>query len=251
VGCSGPSGVCAGLGAPQNPRTSPGDTPAEGRALGRAAKLLKGFRGKSQPFLCYFFHTTFLLEMYFWLASGRRGVCGGSGAWLGGSGQEFGAGAPAASAFLALPALPSPGLRAAGSRTSPRRLGHWPLFRRIKLALLLSLSLFQQFLPPLSLGSGETFLPGGCQEKYAPEGHAGTGTGRTMVAGMAVGPRLPGDEHRTPAAGWCLFSIPQQPLPSSGHSSHQRDGWLAVPWVTKEPLEDAGTRRLTSGVSQR
>lgn len=116
------------------------------------------------------------------------------------SGQEFGARAPVA-AFLALPALPSPGLRAAGSRTSPRRLGHWPLFQRIKLALLLSLSLFQQFLPPLSLGSRETFLPGGCQEKYAPEGHAGMGTGSSTMAGSAVGPQLLWDEDRAPAVG--------------------------------------------------
>lgn len=54
VGCSGPLGVHARLGAPQNPRTYPGDTPAVGRALGRAGNLLQGFRGKSQPFLCYF-----------------------------------------------------------------------------------------------------------------------------------------------------------------------------------------------------
>lgn len=172
AGCSGPSGVHARLKPPQNPRTCPGDTPAEGRALGRAGKLLEGLRGKSQPFLYYFSTSPLLLEMHFWLAGSWSGVCGGSWARLGdfragiwGRGPCGGSVSGSAVAFLALPALPSPGLRAARSWTSPRRLGHWPLFRRIKLALLLSLSLFQQFLPPLSLGSGETFLPGGCQEK--------------------------------------------------------------------------------------
>lgn len=153
---------------------------------------LKVSEGNPSPFVL-FFNTPPFAPKNALLAGGQQegdlwwepGMAGG------GSGQEFGAGPPAVAAFLALPALPSPGLRTAGSRTSPRRLGHWPLFRRIKLALLLSLSLFQQFLPPLSLGSGETFLPGGCQEKYPPEGHAGMGTGSTMVAGDGRGTVAP------------------------------------------------------------
>ena len=39
---------------PQNPRRWAGDTPAEGRALGRAGKLLEGLGGKSQPFCAIF-----------------------------------------------------------------------------------------------------------------------------------------------------------------------------------------------------
>lgn len=170
------------------------------------------------------------------------------------SGQEFGAGAPAAAAFLALPALPSPGLCAAGSRTSPRRLGHWPLFRRIKLALLLSLSLFQQFLPPLSLGSRETFLPGGCQEKYPPEGHAGMGTGSTMVAGDGCGTAAPPGRASHPICGVAPVLHPIKAHSQHGNasnSSHQRDGWLVVPWVTRRQPEDTGKRCVTSGVSQR
>lgn len=66
------------------------------------------------------------------------------------AGQEF----RAAVVVLALPMLPGPGLCSAGSWSSPRRLGHCPLFQRIKLVLLLSLSLFQQFLPPLHSAAG-------------------------------------------------------------------------------------------------
>lgn len=179
----------------------------------------------------------------------------GAGHGWGGPGQEFGAGTAAVAAFLALPVLPSPGLRAAGSRTSPRRLGHWPLFRRIKLALLLSLSLFQQFLPPLSLSSRETFQPGGCQEKYPPDRHAGMGAGSTMVAGMAVGSQITQDEHRAPTAGSACLASRKSPFPVQGTSkpSHQCDGWLVVLQVVKQQLEDTGTRRVrvTSGVSQR
>lgn len=184
---------------PQNSRRWAGNTPAEGRALGSCLKVLEG----NLSLFCAIFQPQFAPRNAVLADGSRRGVCGGSCAQLGVPGQEFGAGTPTAAAFVALPALPSPGLPSAGSQTSPRRLGHWPLFRRIKLALLLSLSLFQQFLPPLSLSSGETFLPGGCQEKYPPEGHAGTGTGSTALQGH---PRDCGSSTPTsaPAVDCCL-----------------------------------------------
>lgn len=184
---------------PQNSRRWAGNTPAEGRDLGSCLKVLEG----NLSLFCAIFQPQFAPRNAVLADGSRRGVCGGSCAQLGVPGQEFGAGTPTAAAFVALPALPSPGLPSAGSPTSPRRLGHWPLFRRIKLALLLSLSLFQQFLPPLSLSSGETFLPGGCQEKYPPEGHLGTGTGSTALQGH---PRDCGSSTPTsaPAVDCCL-----------------------------------------------
>lgn len=69
----------------------------------------------------------------------------------GSPGQEFGAGTPRRPAALA------PAGAALGAGTVP-------FVWRIKLALLLSLSLFQQFLPPLSLGSGKHSCPGTAKE---------------------------------------------------------------------------------------
>lgn len=218
-------------------------------------KLLEGVRGKSQPF-CAVFHPPHFAPKNALLAGGQQegDVWWEPGMAGGGSGQEFGAGPPAVAAFLALHALPSPGLRTAGSRTSPRRLGHWPLFRRIKLALLLSLSLFQQFLPPLSLGSGGNIPAWGLPRKIPTGGtrrdgdwqhHGGRGWPWDRGSpGMGIAPRLRVGAH---------FASRKSPFPAwdTGNSSHQRDGWLVVPWVTKEQPEDMGTRCVTSGVSQR
>lgn len=62
--------------------------------------------------------------------------------------------------------------------------------------------------------------------------------------GMGIAPWLRVGAH---------FASRKSPFPAwdTSNSSHQRDGWLVVPWVTKEEPEDMGTRCVTSGVSQR
>lgn len=105
--------------------------------------------------------------------------------------------------FLALPLLPSPGLCSAGSQSSPRRLGHCPLFQRIKLVLLLSLSLFQQFLPPLSLGSGKHSCLGAAKQNMHQRDTKGWGLAAPWWQGQ-----LPWDGHLTLPLRWCLFCIP-------------------------------------------
>lgn len=78
------------------------------------------------------------------------------------------------------------------------------------------------------------------------------GTSSTVVAEMAVGSQIPRDGHRTPAAGSACLASHKSPFPVQGTSkpSHQRDGWLVVPWVVKQQPEDMGTRHVTSSASQ-
>lgn len=114
----------------------------------------------------------------------------------------------------------------AGSWNRPRRLGHWALFLRIKLELLLSLQLFQEFQPPLSLCNGETFLspcPRPCQGKRWLEGFGvGEGVGGDngkcwCGGGGAEACRVPCALFSAAVCLPCAVPLPPQPIPAKRH----------------------------------
>lgn len=175
--CSGPSGVRTTLGPLQNPAR-----PQQREGLG--SRFVEGYQ-RDIPALWGYFPT--LLCSHSHASSSpcsrraRRWPRGDFGAGIWGRGPSATTTAGSSSDSRRSPALAS-ALPAAGSWNSPRCLGHCPLFRRIKLALLLSLSLFQQFLPPLLLGSGKHSCP-------RLPGATRTGWGGWRRAGGPIPPR--------------------------------------------------------------
>ena len=217
-----PCGVLRGTGclcwawSPQNPRGWAGNTPAGGVALGISGELLEALGGKSQPFpavfQCPFAPRNALLaggqqERTLWWELGTAG---------GASGQEFGAGTPAAAAFLALPALPSPGLRC--REPSSPRSGTLAFVSENKVSAVTQ-PVAIPAIPASTFTRQRGSIPAWGLPRKIRTGGTGTGTGSTMVAGMAVGPWLPRDGHLTLAVRWCLSCIPSEPIPSTGHQS--------------------------------
>lgn len=173
-----------GLEPPRNPRRRAGDTPAEGRALERAGKLLESRGRQSQPWCAGFQPLEMGLK---WLA-GREQE---KGLWweLGMAGGAFRAGirgrSPCSSGVSGSASAPQPWPLQCWEPEQPSAPGTLPFVSENKVSAVTQPVAIPAIPASTLARQRETFLPGGCQAKHAPERHKGMGAGSTMVAGTA------------------------------------------------------------------